>query len=138
MRNGLIIALLLALPEATFAATYMYVDDTGHVRYIDAASADMAFMLAPDIARTSGVARMDGNDSEVRGTPAMSTEAGNAAEPFALAATSTLPMTSLSTWTIPLPSLEPVAPEPGSFVRGVLDWNGLMPGDLWRTRLPWR
>jgi len=60
----LLVAVFLALPIATFAAAYQYVDVSGQVRDVTAASADQAFALAVNIAPNSGVALDTGTVSQ--------------------------------------------------------------------------
>lgn len=56
MKTAMIVsAAMMALPAATFAATYHYVDTTGTVRTIEAPNAAAAFDNAANIAPHSGV-----------------------------------------------------------------------------------
>ena len=68
-------AILLALPAASFAATYHYVDTTGTVRTIEAANAADAFTNATNIAPHSGVG-LDQGILESGDTIPVSTAAG--------------------------------------------------------------
>ena len=61
---GALALAFVALPAAASAATYAYVNNTGEVRTIDAASAQAALM-APDIDNHSGVMLIDANSSIV-------------------------------------------------------------------------
>lgn len=45
----------LALPAATFAQTFAYVDSSGEVKTVTAADANTALMTAPNISLHSGV-----------------------------------------------------------------------------------
>ncbi|MDB5265167.1 MAG: hypothetical protein JWN64_738 [Parcubacteria group bacterium] len=61
-------AALLALPGISFAATYAYVNQSGEVMTVDAATANAALMTAPGIGIHSGVMLMDdSSDQEVVG-----------------------------------------------------------------------
>lgn len=49
------LAAALALPAATFASTFAYVNTSGEVATVDAADANTALATAPNIALHSGV-----------------------------------------------------------------------------------
>ncbi len=49
------LAAVVAVPAATMAATYAYVNTTGEVRTTEAASASQALMTAPNLGVHSGV-----------------------------------------------------------------------------------
>jgi len=58
----------VALPAATFAATYAYVNNAGEVMTMDASDANTAIMTAPNIAPRSGVMLIETtSDEEVVG-----------------------------------------------------------------------
>ncbi len=56
------VAGVLALPAASFAATYAYVNTSGEVMSVEATSANQALMTAPNLAVHSGVMIIDSTD----------------------------------------------------------------------------
>jgi len=58
----LALAAIVALPSASFAAMYAYVNQSGEVRTVEASSPDAAIQNAPVIHPRSGVILLDGAD----------------------------------------------------------------------------
>lgn len=52
----------IALPSASYAAMYAYVNQDGEVRTVDAATPSAAIQTAPNIDEHSGVLLLDGAD----------------------------------------------------------------------------
>lgn len=70
----LALAAVIALPTASFAAMYAYVDQSGNVRTVEANTPAEAIVTAPSIAEHSGVILLDSaSDSEVVGTSVQGT-----------------------------------------------------------------
>lgn len=66
--GALALAGVLASPALSYAQMYAYVDQTGDVRTVDAASANAALMTAPQIDEHSGVMVLDSAaDNEIVG-----------------------------------------------------------------------
>ncbi len=59
------LAATVALPGISFAQTYAYVNTSGDVSSVDAASADAALMTAPNIGVHSGVMMIDDSSNDV-------------------------------------------------------------------------
>ena len=59
------LAATVALPGISFAQAYAYVNTSGDVSSVDAASADAALMTAPNIGVHSGVMMIDDSSNDV-------------------------------------------------------------------------
>jgi len=59
------LAAVVALPGVSFAQTYAYVNTSGDVSSVDAASADAALMTAPGIGVHSGVMLINSSSDDV-------------------------------------------------------------------------
>jgi hypothetical protein len=65
---GAIALAAVAVPSASFAAMFAYVNTSGEVRTVEADSANAALQTAPSIHERSGVMMIDGAaDSEIVG-----------------------------------------------------------------------
>ena len=60
-------AAALALPAATFAQTFAYVNTSGEVTTVEAADANTALMTAPSISLHSGVMLLQDSDDDIVG-----------------------------------------------------------------------
>ena len=61
------VAGVLAIPAATFAATYAYVNTSGEVMSVEAANSSTALATAPGIALHSGVMLIDDSSNDIVG-----------------------------------------------------------------------
>lgn len=60
-------ALVAAVPAASFAATYAFVNTAGEVMTMEASNADQALTTAPNLHLHSGVMLVGSDDSDVIG-----------------------------------------------------------------------
>lgn len=65
--GALALAAVLALPTASLAATYAYVNTAGEVMTIEAATPQAAIQTAPSISVHSGVMTVGADDANVLG-----------------------------------------------------------------------
>lgn len=65
--GALALAALTALPAASFAATYAFVNTDGEVRTMEASTATQALTTAPNLHVHSGVMLLDDDGSDIVG-----------------------------------------------------------------------
>lgn len=65
--GALALAAVVAVPVATFAATYAFVNTSGEVMTVEATTADQALTTAPSLHLRSGVMLVGADDANVIG-----------------------------------------------------------------------
>ena len=65
--GALALAALVAMPAASFAATYAFVNSDGEVRTVEASSATQALTTAPNLHVHSGVMLLTDDGSDIVG-----------------------------------------------------------------------